>query len=225
LVVLGIDTSGEAGSVALLGPGGSPAVEEVFTEGVIHGVALAPSVADLLARSGLAAKDLSLVAVGTGPGSYTGVRVGVAFAKSLAFAAGVPAVGVSSLDAMAENAGPDRPVVCARDGRRGTLYLAVYRPGPARDGEVRLVRHEDVAGLLPAGALVLGDAAERFPDLLSGGGRTLGDPSLARSSALAVARLGRRAAEAHGTEDVHDLSPVYLRPSEAEERLSGKDGE
>ena len=76
---------------------------------------------------------------------------------------------------------------------------------------------------LPPGALVLGDAGERFGEILSGDGRQLGDRDQSRSGALAVARLGLEAFRRRGPDPVHELSPVYLRLSEAEERLEGKD--
>jgi tRNA threonylcarbamoyladenosine biosynthesis protein TsaB len=218
--VLGIDTSGNVGSVALWSP--TLELEEVFEEGLIHGVALAPAAERVLAEAGLAVGDLAGVAAGLGPGSYTGVRVGVSFAKALAHAAGLPAVGVPSLDAMAENAPPGRDVVCARDARRGTLYLRAFhtKPGGAEArGPLRLVPLDEVGSVLPEEALVLGDAVDRFPELLSGGMRTFGEKSLWRSAALTVARLGASVLVERGVDDVHDLAPIYLRASEAEERL------
>ena len=216
--ILGIDTSGAAGSVAVLL--GETQREIVFSEGLIHGVALAPNVARILAEAGVAPDGLRGIGVGLGPGSYTGVRVGVAFAKTLAFATGVPVAGVSSLRAMAGGAPDDRTIVCVRDARRGTLYLEIYGPGRRPERPLSLVTLDEVTALLPPGALVIGDATERFADLLSGDGRDLGGAELGRSSATVVARLARDEWERGVTVDVHDLSPIYLRPSEAEERAA-----
>jgi len=225
MLVLGLDTSGDVGSVALHSPGEDDRDRErVFEAGLIHGVALAPAVREILDESGRGPRDLGLVAVGTGPGSWTGVRVGVAFAKSLAFFAGVPAIGVPSLDAIAAEAPPGEVVACVRDARRDALYVGVYRDG-VREGDLRLVPAAEIGRALPAGALVLGDAGERYGDLLSGEGRRLGDRAASRSGARAVARLGLEAFRRRGPDDVHDLAPVYLRLSEAEERLEGKDPE
>lgn len=229
MIALGIDTSGDAGSVALAGAtadGGALAEERVFTEGLIHGVALAPAVAGLLAAAGLAPSDLGAVAAGLGPGSYTGVRVGVAFAKSLAFAAGVPLLGVPSPDAMAAAAPADRDVACVRDARRGSLYFALYSAGraePRAAGGVRLLALEDADREIPDGALVIGDATERFPDLLSGRGREIGARALGRAPALEVARLALARLPEEGPVPPHDLAPIYLRLSEAEERWSAKE--
>jgi tRNA threonylcarbamoyladenosine biosynthesis protein TsaB len=224
---LGIDTSGTTGSVALRGP--EVDLEESFSEGMIHGVALAPAVAALLERAGIAAGDLGLVAVGVGPGSYTGVRVGVAFAKTLAFTTGTPLVGISSFDAIARNAPAGcGPVVCARDARRETLYVATY--DSRADGVVpvrplALRPRGGIAAELPAGALVLGDALSRFADSLSGGGRQLGEPSLWHARAAVVARLGAESNERLDAASAHELAPVYLRRSEAEERWAERYGE
>jgi len=77
---------------------------------------------------------------------------------------------------------------------------------------------------LPADALILGDAAESHGDFLSGDGREFGDPRDGEARALTVARLGAAKFRASGADDVHALAPVYLRLSEAEERLSTKEG-
>jgi len=223
-VTLGIDTSGNRGSVAILPPdGGAGAViEECFSKGMIHGVALAPTVKQLLDRAGVAPRDLSLIAVGIGPGSYTGVRVGIAFAKTLAFTAGVELVGVSSLDAIAGNAPPGcGPVIVARDARRETLYIATYsstESGLQPDRPLALLPLKGLADLLPADALVLGDAIPDFGDHLSGDGRTFGDPELWHAGALTVARLGRESSDRLTSDGVHELAPIYLRRSEAEEK-------
>jgi len=219
--VLGIDTSGRTGSVALLS---GDVREERFEEGMIHGVAMAPAVKRLLAEAGLAARDLDLITVGRGPGSYTGVRVGVAFAKSLAFSAGVPIVGVSSFDAIAANAPADRVTAVVRNARRGAFYLAVYDPGVVPRIEVDLVPWEDARDRLPGDALVLGDATETHADFLSGDGRELGRKDDGEAWALTIARLGADRRETAPVDDVHGLSPIYLRMSEAEERLREKDG-
>ncbi len=227
-VTLGIDTSGTRGSVAILPPEGTArgrtgaAIEECFSKGMIHGVALAPTVKKLLDRAGLAPRNLSLIAVGIGPGSYTGVRVGVAFAKTLALTAGVELVGVSSLDAIARNAPLGcGPVVSARDARRETLYIATYvstGTGVRPDRPLALLPLLGIADLLPAGALVLGDAIPDFGDHLSGDGRTFGDPELWHAGALTVARLGRESSDRLKPGSVHELAPIYLRRSEAEEK-------
>ena len=225
---LGIEISGTRGSVALLPPGDSASAhEELFEKGMIQGVALAPTVKELLDRAGIKAMDLSLIAVGVGPGSYTGVRVGVAFAKTLAVTTDVPIVGVSSLDAIAGNAPADcGGVIAARDARRRTLYVATYvsaAGGVRPDRPLALLPLDGIADQLPADALVLGDAITDFGEHLSGNGRTFGDPELWHAGALTVARLGRESGGEPTRESAHELAPIYLRRSEAEEKWAERE--
>ncbi len=92
-----------------------------------HGRGLIPAIAALLALEGLAVADLDAVAVGLGPGSYTGLRIGLTAAKTLAYAAGKPLVPLDSLEAIARNAPDDaRQVVVAVDAQRGDAYLAEF---------------------------------------------------------------------------------------------------
>lgn len=97
---LGIETATAVGGVALL-RGDATAAERAFERGMIHGRALAPAIEAVLRECGLTPRSLGLVAVDVGPGSHTGVRVGVASARGLAMGAGCAVVGVGSLDALA----------------------------------------------------------------------------------------------------------------------------
>src|SRR5262245_12578766 len=97
--VLGLDTSGPIGSIALAQQG--RIVGEIVRTVTSHGASLPGAVADLLDSSGLRPADLAAIAVGIGPGSFTGLRIGLSYAKGLAFAGGSAVIGVSSLDAIA----------------------------------------------------------------------------------------------------------------------------
>jgi tRNA threonylcarbamoyladenosine biosynthesis protein TsaB len=225
MYVLGIDTSGMVGSVALLvaaDDGATDTREERFEEGMIHGVALGPSVAALLDAAGIEPSGLDLVAVGTGPGSYTGVRVGVSFGKTFAFAANLPVIGVPSFDAIARNAPEDRVVAVVRNARRDALYVGIHEPDGS--GELDLVPVEKVRERLPADALVLGDATESHPEILSGDGREFGAKEDGECRAVEVARLGAARFAERGADETHALAPIYLRMSEAEERAKERDG-
>jgi len=107
-----------------------------------HSVRLMPTVERLLQELDLAPSDLQLIAVGMGPGSYTGVRIGVTTAKMMAWALSIPLVGVSTLLAMAAGVGPVEGWICPLiDARRGRVYTGLYR---YEAGELRLVRPETV---------------------------------------------------------------------------------
>lgn len=125
-----------------------------------HGELLTPSIADCLRDAGIAPRDLGAVVAGTGPGPYTGLRVGLVTAAAIAHALGIPAYGVCSLDAIGA-ACPDEPaLLVATDARRHEVYWARYRAGVRVDGP-----HVDrPAGVSLDGlGAVAGAAAELYP--------------------------------------------------------------
>ena len=122
--ILGVETSAGEGGVALLRDG-RPAGLRSLGKGARAG--LVPAVESLLKEAGIAPADLSLAAVDAGPGSFTGTRVAVAFAKALGYAAGVPLAAVSGLEARAAEAAADGTVSVVLDARRGCVYAALFR--------------------------------------------------------------------------------------------------
>lgn len=216
LLVAGIETSGPRGSVALL-RGGRLLGEETLGEGVTHGVSLHPALERLLAAAGARATDLGLVAAGTGPGSFTGMRVGVAAARSLAFAAKCPVIGIPSYDAMAAGVPEGVPAVaCARDARRGEAWFALYGAagaGGAREARIppcrRTVTHAVEA--LPAQGLVLGDLAAALAAAKGAPGLRAEGEETAAPRASVVARLGLAALLRGGAPDPASVLPLYLQ--------------
>src|SRR6185436_6504167 len=124
--VLAIESSGRQGSVALL-DGDRIAGETIFESGMVHGRDIAPAIEDLARRAAWALRDLDLVAVDLGPGSYTGLRVGLAAAKGLCLALSKPLAGASSLDALA--AGRPGRVAAVTDAKWNQVYGALYEDG------------------------------------------------------------------------------------------------
>src|SRR5438093_13707481 len=118
MVILAFDTATDVATSALVDDG------EVLGEFVSRAVTLLEDVDALLRRAGAHTGDIDALAVGTGPGSFTGTRIGLAVARGLALALGVPAAGVSTLDALAAGGGGAVPVI---DARRGEVFV----PGPA----------------------------------------------------------------------------------------------
>ena len=141
--ILAVDTSAKTATAALSEDGVLIAEASVKTE--THSSTLLPMIESMLRFAGCALRDLDAMAVTVGPGSFTGVRIGVAAVKGLAFADGIRCVGVSSLEAMAYNfAGIEGIVVPVIDARRGMVYAAVFRTGA--DGSVRrLTEDEQIA--------------------------------------------------------------------------------
>ena len=223
--ILGIETSGKVGGVAL-GRGGEVVDEISFEKGLIHGRALVPTIRELLERHSLAPDAVDAVAVSTGPGSFTGVRVGVACAKMLAYATGAKLVGVATPDVIVQNAPPDYEyVVTAGDARRGNVFACIYRRVKndwRRETDLLAVTPEELLEQAPRGALVLGDAIPRFGEMFREAGLILADESLWYGRASVVVELGRHRLEQGMTEDVATLVPTYLRPTEAEVNLMQK---
>ncbi len=211
MIVLGIDTAQPACSVALLADG---AVLATLSEPMMRGhqERLAPQVAEVMDRAGLAFAAIDRVAVTVGPGSFTGLRVGLAFAKGLALALDRPCVGIGSLQALAASAGDSGLVAAAIDAKRGQVYLQVFDRGRPVMGPQ---------------ALDLAEAAARLVESTGGGPFTLvgSGAGLLRAVAplaevcpreaadpVAVARLGAVAPLA-------PPRPLYLRAPDA--RLPG----
>ncbi len=170
--ILALDTCLDACSAALWEDGaGLAGLSEPMQRG--HQERLAPMVAEVMAAT--AFTDLDRIAVTVGPGSFTGLRVGLAFAKGLALALDKPCIGVGVLEALAMGSGPAGFVAACLDARRGQVYLQVFADG-------RAIMAPDV--------LPLEIAAARLAELWSGGPATLtgsGAPLLA--GVLAKARI------------------------------------
>jgi tRNA threonylcarbamoyl adenosine modification protein YeaZ len=125
VLLLGIDTATSATSVAAYD--GRQVIAEITTlDGRRHAELLGPAVSDVLRKSGVGVNDISAVAVGVGPGPYTGLRVGVATAVALGDALGVPVHGVCSLDVLARQAGDEGPLTVVTDARRREVFWATY---------------------------------------------------------------------------------------------------
>ena len=222
--ILALETSAKAVSAALSEDGRILASGYQDT-GLTHSRTLMPIVEHLFRNTGLTRADCDAVAVAAGPGSFTGIRIGVAAAKGLAFAAEKPAVGVSTLAAMARNvAFADGLVLCAMDARRSQIYNAVFL---AENGHLtrltpdRAIALEELAQELREDSrpkLVVGDGARLCFDFLSNAGLPcrLAPPHLIMQNAASVALEAEEAAAAGGLISAQDLQPVYLRPAQAQ---------
>lgn len=217
--IAAFETSGKIGSVALLDDERSLGVAE-FERGMVHGRELVPALDRLLRAAGWSIEDLDLFAVSQGPGSYTGVRVGIATARTLAWATGKRLLGVCTLDVLASNARPQPAYFCpAIDARWEQVYAGLYRagtPGPERTSEPMACRPEELIARLAPGTVVFGSALERFGAAFLAAGCVPGDPAWATPHAEQVARLALARARMGASDDPHTLAPLYLRPTEAE---------
>ncbi len=222
-VVLALDTATPATAVAVLAPSGEREARHDPAPGERpgHTARLLPLAAEVLAAAGLAFADVDRIVVGTGPGTFTGLRIGVATARALAQATGAELAGVSTLRALAAGAGQPE-VLAVLDARRGEAFAAHYAGGEERAAPAAL-RPDALAALARgwAGALVaVGDGAVAFRAVLEPAGAAIpadGSP-LHRVSALALARLGAVVPPARP----EDVVPEYLRLPDAEIALRDK---
>lgn len=222
--ILALETSAKAVSAAVTEDGRVLAAGFQDT-GLTHSRTLMPIVEHILKNADLTMAEIDAVAVAVGPGSFTGIRIGVSAAKGLAFAADKPAVGVSTLAAMARNAAfADGLVACAMDARRNQIYNALFE---AKDGELTRLTPDRAIGLAelaeelredPRPKTVVGDGAKLCADALTAAGVAcrLAPPHLVMQSAVTVALEAEEAARNGGLVSAQELLPVYLRPPQAE---------
>lgn len=226
--ILALESSAKAASCAVLADGALLASAWQAT-GLTHSRTLLPMVEDMLQNSELTVQDMDAVAVAAGPGSFTGLRIGVAAVKGLAWAAEKPCIPVSTLEAMAwPLAHLEGNIVCAMDARRQQIYNAVFL---AEGGELTRLREDRALSLEEAAAdlagldgpmTVVGDGAGMCFDFLTARGIEcqLAPAHLRLQSAAGVAMAAFRRWPEGGVSP-QALAPVYLRLSQAErERLA-----
>lgn len=222
-VLVAMDTSGAFGSVAI-GRDGTLAALVTLAERQAHASRLVPAVEEAMRRADVTRGDITGVVVGEGPGSFTGVRVAAATAKGLTHALGVPLWALSSLMAAALASEVGRVRYVLFDARGDRVYGACYGVGtagvqelvPPHGGTLRDVLAEDV----PAGAVFLGDGAERHRAAIEGAGFAV---AAEQADTLAEGLLRYMSLHA-GVPAVSDPSawePAYVRASSAERLWSG----
>jgi tRNA threonylcarbamoyl adenosine modification protein YeaZ len=178
-----------------------------------HAEALVGMVRGVLDRSGATLPEIDRIAVTIGPGTFTGVRIGLSLARGLKLALGTPVCGLTSLEAIRLNIrdNPEaRAITALIDARRGEFYLAAWSADGARIVAPCAVRHQAAADLVPPGSLVLGTGADKFIELA-------GEREAVRARACDLPDAARIAEAATGlVPGEAPPQPVYLRPSGAE---------
>lgn len=216
--ILALDTSTETMSLALL-EGNSLVAEVRLSSPRGHAEALPEVLADVLRRVGWEAKDLERVVVGIGPGSYTGMRVGLAFGKSMAYALGIEVVGVSTLEALAATV-PGENIVPILDARRDRVYAGLYaqKDGCTSKRDIDVCPLDEVLSwgesLLFTGP---GLKNEDYRRRILEAGHTIAPAALWDVSAYALGLCGA----AKEAEEFSTVQPLYLRKTRPERRLEG----
>ena len=218
---LGIDTATRTGSVALALADGR-LLESRLDQPSAHARDLLTTLESLLARAGLDTAGLRAIGVTTGPGSFTGLRVGLATAKGLAYALGIAVEGLSTLETLARAAVEAAPsdaasLVPVIEAGRGEVYAAIFtRRGTElqRSAPDQAFRPEELVSRIPPGAVLVGDGAARFRDAERSGGafEVIAVPPLAGALARWVAGTVAEGAPYRPG----GLVPNYIRPSDAE---------
>jgi bifunctional N6-L-threonylcarbamoyladenine synthase / protein kinase Bud32 len=237
-LLLTLDTSTEITAVGLARMTGS--MPETFASAVVDAPRAAmsrvlPTAASLLAGSRLSVHDVSAVIVGRGPGSFTGVRIGVATAKGLAHGLGVPLWGVGTLDAIARGIASERTMLLGvlGDAMRGEVYPALFRCGHGRAVRVapdRVAKPADVArewSELGEPLTLAGNGLRKYGDLFAetlGEQATFADERLwaPYADGLFAAFAAARSAGELGSGDAGELLPIYTRLSDAEENEAAR---
>lgn len=225
---LAIDTSLAAGSVAAADDDG--VAERPLGAAGDHARLLTAALEDVARRRGWRVGQADLVAVVRGPGSFTGLRVGVSTAKAIAWAAEARLVGVSGFAVVARLAARiagwhDAPIAIPFEAGRGDVFAALAtpaaEPGGWRVEPARLLRAEDWIAALPPGTRVSGPALERLAAGVAARQSIVAPTAAWFPTAGEAAALGDLLAAAGACDDAGTLQPDYLRPSYAEERAAG----
>ena len=224
MLILAFETSAKAASVALL-EGDKLLSESYQNTGMTHSQTLMVMAEDMLKQCGKTAKDVDAVAVAEGPGSFTGVRIGVAAAKGFAWGREIPCYGVSTLEAMAQSLGIYDGYICpVMDARRSQVYNALFE---ADRGEITRIREDRAISLddlaedvkkLEKPVFLVGDGSilcyntllERVPSLV------LPPEHRMHQRAVGVGIIAARQMIAGISGDAAALTPNYLRLSQAE---------
>ena len=222
--ILALETSAKAVSAAVCEDGKILCAGYQDT-GLTHSRTLMPIVESILKNTDLTMADIGAVAVAVGLGSFTGIRISVAAAKGLAFAADKPAIGVSTLAAMARNvAFCDGLIICAMDARRQQVYNALFE---AADGHLTRLTEDRAIGLAdlleevrddPRPKMIVGDGGRLCRNFLTERGVAcrLAPAHLVMQNAMSVALEAEGMAAEGKLLSAQALEPVYLRPPHAD---------
>jgi len=220
-MLLSINTATQQFSVALINEEGALVAESVFFGGSKKFRPLMPALHHLLGSARTDVRKMTALAVVTGPGSFTGLRIGLSVAKGICQGLQIPIIGVSSLEAMASQL-PFTPYkICpVIDSRKGEVFAALFRWSEEEGGVVRVredtsLRVEDLAEFTEGSAVFLGnDIQSQGPSITETVGHSalLAPPHLWTLRASAVGYVGLKLALKKGFDELHRLVPSYLRP-------------
>jgi len=238
--VLGIETSGNVGGVAVCEDKHIILAKEFG--GMQHGKELVLTIKDVLGEVGWKPRDIDLIAVDVGPGSYTGLRVGVACAKTMAYALNKPVIDVPIFDIIAENYTVNTTPICpVLDAKRNHVYACIYKPVNVSDiqgqsgfepvteriqwkrlTEFMVIQPDKLLSILPRPVIIFGDGVLPYKDVFQQKDIFIDKEERAIPKVEYVALLGEKMYESGHRCEIEKLLPLYLRRAEAIEKLESK---
>ena len=229
--ILAVDTSSQVAAVAVL-DGNKLLGEYLINHKMEHSKKLMPMIIELMKTLELKPGDIDVYAASTGPGSFTGLRIGVTTVKAMAYAAQKPVIGIPALDGLAFNIPVCASLVCPiMDARNGQVYTAIYKK--EMDRQVKLTEYMGIhiSDLIPLikgrnhNTVFVGDAVYMHRDYLKKELREaceFAPPHLVHQRASSIAQIALERASAGELEDCFGMVPFYLRKSQAEREHEGK---
>jgi tRNA threonylcarbamoyladenosine biosynthesis protein TsaB len=222
--VLGIETSGLIGNIAVC-DGSKVVARKSYGKNFSHGKEIISSLESLFNEVKWEPGDIDLIAVSTGPGSYTGLRVGVTCAKTLSYGLGKPVIDVPTLDVLVENVkDTSAKTICpVLDAKRKSVYACIYERSSNENRKTTdflIILPDSLIEILPESTLIFGDGIAPYREIFTQKDLTIvEDEKLCIADAADVARLGLKRYEQGIRCEINALAPLYLRKSEAEEQL------
>lgn len=218
-MLLALDTSTRTVGLALY-DGVRVLSENVWTSQDYHTVELAPAVEEMLKKSGVGVSDLEALGVAIGPGSFTGLRIGLALAKGLALVRHIPLIGIPSLDILAAaQSQTNIPMAASLRAGRGRLAVGWYKLANnswQSSGDLELLTAQDLSERIHSPTLVCGEFTERERRLLKRKRKNviLASPAQSLRRPAFLAELAWDRWQAGDTADLATLSPIYLHHGE-----------
>jgi len=222
--VLGIETSGLVGNIAVC-DGNKVLASKSYGKNFSHGKEIVSTIELLFNEINQEPGDIDLIAVSTGPGSYTGLRVGVTCAKTLAYGLEKPVIDVPTLDVLVENVKDNsaKTICPVLDAKRKSVYACIYERTGNKNRKCTdflIISPDSLIDILPESTLIFGDGIAPYREIFTQKNLTIvEDEKLCIADAADVARLGLERYEQGIRCEINALAPLYLRKSEAEERL------
>lgn len=226
MIILGIETATMTGGLAII-DSGKLISEYTLSMKTTHSSRLMPELDWMLRDASLDKKQIECIAISIGPGSFTGLRIGLATAKGLAMGLDVPLVGIPTLDALANNIPYPIYQICAiLDARKKEVYSAFYKNENdilARKSNYDVMFPDELVKRIKEKTIIVGDAIGVYGDFLKeklGEFAVFAPASQRLPRASVIAEMGIKRLEAGDVLNLASSEPIYIRPSDAEMKLT-----